>query len=367
MVSLVSELTLLVARTALGGALKNSDTRALARIGTPQQPQRLVPVLEGTELRPANGSKASDDAFPALVEQAGAAAQFAWEEFIFGKLRNPHTRAAYERAIRQFLKHCELRGKDLPSVSPRDVGDYLDGLDYAAATKKLHLSGLRHFFDTLVTRHVVVLNPAASVRGERLQVVEGKTPEISIQQARRLLRSIDTSTVIGLRDRAIIGILIYTASRVGAVAKLRVGDFYDLGEQHCLRFREKGGKQREIPVRHDLQGFISEYLIEANILEQAQASPVFRTFVRRTGVITENGMTAGDMGRMVKRRIRAAGLSARLSPHSFRVTTITDLLSQGVPLEDVQNLAGHADPRTTRLYDRRQRKVTRNIVERISV
>jgi len=70
---------------------------------------------------------------------------------------------------------------------------------------------------------------------------------------------------------------------------------------------------------------------------------------------------------MVKRRMAACGLPRRLSPHSFRVTTITDLLEQGVPLEDVQNLAGHADPRTTRLYDRRQKKITRNIVERISV
>ncbi len=110
--------------------MKNSDARSLARIGMTEQPQHLVPVSEGVELLKANVSKASDDAFPALVEQAGAAAQFAWEEFIFGKLRKPHTRSAYERAIRQFLKHCELRGKDLPGVSPRDVGDYLDGLDY---------------------------------------------------------------------------------------------------------------------------------------------------------------------------------------------------------------------------------------------
>ena len=78
-------------------------------------------------------------------------------------------------------------------------------------------------------------------------------------------------------------------------------------------------------------------------------------------------MTDNDIGRMVKRRMKAAGLPDRLSPHSFRVATITDLLTQGVPLEDVQHLAGHADPRTTRLYDRRKKKVTRNIVERISI
>jgi site-specific recombinase XerD len=70
---------------------------------------------------------------------------------------------------------------------------------------------------------------------------------------------------------------------------------------------------------------------------------------------------------VVKRRLKAAGLPTRLSPHSFRVTTITDLLEQGVSLDEVQHLAGHADPRTTRLYDRRQKRVTRNLVERISV
>ena len=308
-----------------------------------------------------------DSSVPILIERSGAAARFAWDEFIFGKIRNPHTRAAYERAIRRFLGHCEVLGKELPTVTPRDVGCYLDGLSYAPATKKLHLSAIRHFFDTLVTRHVVMLNAAASVRGERLQVVEGKTPEITIQQARRLLASINTSNLVGLRDRAVICILIYTAARVGAVASLRRGDFYDVGDQFCLRFAEKGGKSREIPVRHDLQFCINDYL-EAGALQCSESlAPLFRTAIRRTKRLTQNRMTANDMTRMVKRRMREANLPSRLSPHSFRVTTITDLLSQGVPLEDVQNLAGHADPRTTRLYDRRQRKVTRNIVERISV
>lgn len=308
-----------------------------------------------------------DSSVPTLVENAGSAARFAWEEFIYGKIRNPHTRAAYERAIRKFLSHCEVIGKKLPTVSPRDVGLYLDQLDYAPATKKLHLSAIRHFFDTLVTRHVVMLNAAASVRGERLQVVEGKTPEITVRQARTLMRSIDRTHVVGQRDHAIIAIMIYTAARVGAVATLRRGDFYDIGDQYCLRFTEKRGKSREIPVRHDLQQFIKAYLESGGLDYSDKSTPLFRTTIRRTKRLTQNGMTAGDMARMVKRRISDAGLPSRLSPHSFRVTTITDLLNQGVPLEDVQNLAGHADPRTTRLYDRRGRKVTRNIVERISV
>lgn len=82
---------------------------------------------------------------------------------------------------------------------------------------------------------------------------------------------------------------------------------------------------------------------------------------------TVNSLTSKAICELVKRRLKDAGLPTRLSPHSFRVTAITDLLAQGVLLDDMQHLAGHASPRTTRLYDRRQKKVTRNIVERISV
>lgn len=304
---------------------------------------------------------------PALIAQEGRGAQFAWDEFIYGRIRNRCTRKAYAHAVHKFLDHCRASGAALTNIMPRDVGCYLDELPLAPASKKLHLAALRHFFDALVTRHVVVLNPAASVRGERLQLVEGRTPEIGVEHARRLIASIEDSHVVGRRDRAIIGIFIYTAVRVGAVAQLTRGDFYSYADQHYLRFREKGGKSREIPVRHDLQQFLLDYLAAGSLHYTDKSTPLFRTTRGRTRQLTPLAMSADDIARMMKRRLKEAGQSNRLSPHSFRVTTITDLLSQGVPLEDVQHLAGHADPRTTRLYDRRQRTITRNIVERISV
>ena len=94
---------------------------------------------------------------------------------------------------------------------------------------------------------------------------------------------------------------------------------------------------------------------------------MFRAAVRREKRFSENRYETNDICRMIKRRLKQAGLPPHLSAHSLRVTTITDLLTQDVPLEDVQRLAGHADPRTTKLYDRRDKAVTRNIVERISV
>ncbi len=160
-----------------------------------------------------------------------------------------------------------------------------------------------------------------------------------------------------------LAVLAFTAARVGAVAKLTVKNLVHDGEQYSLRFLEKGGKSREIPVQHELEGDLRAYIRAAGITE----GPLFRTAHRKTKTLTKNAMTGVNICRMMKRRLKEAGLASHFSPHSFRVTVVTDLLEQNVRLEDVQYLAGHSDPRTTRIYDRRRRKVTRNIVERISI
>jgi integrase/recombinase XerD len=151
------------------------------------------------------------------------------------------------------------------------------------------------------------------------------------------------------------------------VARLRLGDFQHDGLQHVLRDQEKGGKRREIPVRHELERFILAYVEAVGIGGEAKESPLFRMGNGRTRKLPGTAMTSKRICELVKRRLKDAGLPSRLSPHSFRATAITDLLTQGIPLEDVQYLAGHAEPRTTRLYDRRQKKVSRNIVERIPI
>ena len=223
-------------------------------------------------------------------------------EFFSAQISNPHTRRAYARAVSEFLSWCEAQG--------------LEQLPGEAANKNQALAGLRHFFDALVRRHAAILNPFQSVRGVRNPFGDGKTPEVTVEQARQLLASIDTGHVFGLRDRAVLGTLIYTGARVGAIARLRIQDLRDQGDQRSLLFTEKIGKAREIPVRHDLDKWISAY-------------------------------------------IEGAGLPEILSPHSFRFLVVTDLLSQNVPLEDVQYLAGHAHPRTSQIYDRRRLLRTR--------
>jgi integrase/recombinase XerD len=142
-------------------------------------------------------------------------------------------------------------------------------------------------------------------------------------------------------------------------------DLVNEGNQYSLRFSEKGGKQRAIPVRHDLQVMLFEYL---ELLGEGESkdSPLFRS-MNRKGTYSELGLSGVDICRLVKRRLQLAGLPPQISLHSFRSCTATSLLLSGTPLEDVQYLLGQSDSRITKLFDRRQRQVTSNIVERISV
>ena len=225
---------------------------------------------------------------PAIVKAAGKAAGFAWEEFFQGEIANAHTRKNYVHAVRKFLAWAKTKDLELLDITPGLVGKYFQELDVAVPTKKLHLAALRKFFDRLVNRHAVVINPAATVRAERYSVVEGKTPEIQRKQAETLIKSIDTTSTEpgsrGLRDRAILAVLAYTAARVGAVAKLTFKSLRHDGTQYALRFSEKGGKSREIPVRHDLQKILLAYVQAAGITD----GPLFRTAAGKTKTLTAN-------------------------------------------------------------------------------
>jgi integrase/recombinase XerD len=295
-------------------------------------------------------------------------AAFAADEFFKASISNEHTRRAYGRIVGRFLTWCDDHKLELRNITPGLAGDYVGQLEGSAPTKNQALAALRHFFDALVQRHAVALNPFASVRGVKYSVTEGKTAELGIEQARKLFHSIDAGNVVGLRDRAVLGVLAYTGARVGAVAKLRLSDYRNLGEHRVLHFKEKGGKDREIPVRHDLAAWLNAYIEAAGITEDSKSkAPLFRAADGKRKALTFSSYGPHLMRQMMKRRLEDAGLPDLFSPHSFRVTVVTDLLNQNVPLEDVQYLAGHSSPTTTRVYDRRRRKVTRNIVERISI
>lgn len=161
---------------------------------------------------------------PDIVVDAGGGARYAWDEFFSG-IESPNTLRAYRKAVTRLLLWCEDQGLELKTILPGHVSAYMkqirkeNGKPLSKASRKLHLSAIRNFFDACVTRHAVLINPALSVKGPRLKIREGKTPPLLPKQARKLVKALDISTVVGLRDRAAIGILIYTCARVGGTQR----------------------------------------------------------------------------------------------------------------------------------------------------
>lgn len=306
--------------------------------------------------------------FPTLfAPDAPAARRFV--EFFTANIRNPNTRRAYARAAAEFAAWCGQNGlQGLREIEPVHVAAYVEGLQgrLAAPSVKLHLAALRMLFDWLVVGQVLAVNPASSVRGPKHRVRKGKTPVLTAEEARVLLDSIELSSLIGLRDRALIALMVYTFARVGAALKMRVEDVYPQGRRTWIRLHEKGGKRHEMPAHHNLEEYLHAY-IEGAALASDKKGVLFRTARGRTKSLAERPMSQPDAWRMIERRARAAGLRTRIGNHSFRATGITEYLKNGGKLEIAQQMANHESARTTGLYDRRNDQVSLDEVERIAI
>ena len=187
---------------------------------------------------------------PRLIVDAGPVAVARFLEFFAARIANRRTRAAYGRAVGQFLAWCEARGLVLTAVSPLHVAAYIRTHPGSAPTVKQHLAAIRMLGDWLVVSQVLPVNPAAAVRGPKHVVTTGATPVLSPAEARRLLEAIDTGTLVGLRDRALVSVMLYSFARVSAVIGMRRQDYFRQERRGWLRLHEKGGTRHDVPAHH---------------------------------------------------------------------------------------------------------------------
>src|ERR1700687_5486761 len=173
------------------------------------------------------------ETLPAAITAAGTHTSERFIEFFTANIRNRNTRMAYALAVRQFFDWCEQRGLGLEPIRPTTGAAYIEqlGAEMAKPSVKQHLAAIRQLFDYLVTGGILPSNPAGAVRGPKYVVKRGKTPVLSADQARQLLDSIDVTELSGLRDRALIGFMVYSFARVSAAATLRVEDYFELGNR----------------------------------------------------------------------------------------------------------------------------------------
>jgi len=287
-------------------------------------------------------------ALPALVAAAGDRAGMRFLEFFAANIRNPHTRRACARAADEFLAWCASVGvPSIGAVQPVHVASWIEAgtHELAAPSIKQRLAAIRHLFDWLVTGQVMPVDPAASVRGPRHVVTCGQTSVLDPAEARALLDSIDTSSVVGLRDRALIGLMVYSFARIGAALGMAIDDVYTQNRRLWVRLREKGGKRHAMPCHHNLEEYLTAYLDGAELRGDPKG-PLFRTIGRGTGKLTRTVLPQANAYAMIGRRAAAAGIETKLGNHSFRATGITAYLKNGGTLEKAAAMANHASTRT---------------------
>ena len=315
--------------------------------------QKLPAIRRRVMQSSKDSAKSTLSYLPEVISAAGPKVAKAFLEFFAATIRNKNTREAYLRDCSRFFAWCQEKGIAFEKVEPMFIAAYIEqmALSYPSETIKQHLSAIKKLFDFLVIKQMVPMNPAASVKGPRVNVSEGKTPTLTAEEARALLSSIDTSEVRGMRDRAIMALMLYTFARVGAVTKLKVSDFHRVGDEWHVRLREKGSKQRDLPVHPEAAGYMKSYLRNAG-LSDSPTRPFFQTTHGRSVKLSGRAMHRTEILRMIKRRTLAADLSPKICCHSFRATGITRYMDNGGRIEHAQRIAGHADARTTKLYDR---------------
>ncbi|GGM30792.1 integrase [Pseudomonas asuensis] len=306
---------------------------------------------------------------PALIHEAGDHAQLRFLEFFTSNIRNPNTRRAYGRAVSDFLQWCQEVGVgSITQVQPLHVAAWIELLSQqvSAPTVKQRLAALKHLFDWLVTGQVIPTNPAASVRGPRHTARQGKTPVLDATEARQLLDSIDVSTPAGLRDRALIGLMVFSFARIGAALAMKVEDLYIQNRRLWVRLKEKGGKRHEMPCHHQLEEYLHEYLDQTGIGNDPKG-PLFRTIKRGTDQLSNTPLHQSNAHAMVRRRAKAAGIGTQIGNHTFRATGITAYLKNGGTIEIAAAMANHSSTKTTQLYDRRRDDISLGEVERIHI
>ena len=321
-------------------------------------------IVAGGELSSASGQRHGEARLPHLIAQESPRTQERYLEFFAVTIRNPHTRRAYVAAASRFFAWVETRAPRLASVTPMLVAAYIESHPGEALTIRQHLAALRRLFDWLVTGGILPNSPVTSVRGPRMNRQVGKTPVMTGAAAAAVITAAASPTLAGLRDQALLSIMLLSFTRVGALVTLP-RSAYSAATQDgsaSLRIREKGSQERLIPLHKEAAAALDAWLTAAG--PAAPHDPLFPAIDHATYALTSRPLTTRLALKRVKRAAALAGQGGSICSHSFRATGITLFRAAGGSLEHAQQLAGHASSETTRLYDRSDTKICADELEK---
>jgi site-specific recombinase XerD len=297
-------------------------------------------------------------ASPRLLANLDQLAAIPEEEVWLASQKSARTRRAYRLDVAHFMRTLGITTpEELRLIDHRAVIAWerimREQEQAAPSTVRRRLAALSSLFKHLVRHGAATRNPVVDVQRPAINREEGSTLAFSKAQARKLLDAPPADTIAGLRDRAILSVGLQVGFRRAEIAALNVGDLHENRGFDALRVVRKGGRREALAINPQTAQRIRAYLEIAGHGDQVDA-PLFRPLRGNARAHDPAGrMDSRAIDRMVKKYAKRIGLARGYSAHSMRATFITTALENGAQLEDVQKAAGHRDPSTTKLYDRR--------------
>lgn len=330
---------------------------------TSDRPTQALDSATGTSLTPVNRSEQLPNIRPATqIEEACKS----W----LVKSPSADTRSNYSRDLAQFLVFAGFRADEverLPEIRPHHVAAWRDvllarGLANSSIVRKMTV--LRSLFSYLQTYGYVGANPAHSDFVAAPAVPrDGKTVGLTPEDCRRLLDAPSSESPTGIRDRAMLAVLAYTGCRVGELTRLRVGDYLQTGGHRVLNIRGKGGKERRVPLHAEAVERLEAWLAASEIGGDSPGAmfrpPKTSRLAGRDGFVARF-LTRRAIQSLVKNYVLSLGLDSHVTVHSLRVTALTTARERGSDIIDLQDFAGHADPRTTLSYIRSRDRLSKS-------
>jgi integrase/recombinase XerD len=258
-----------------------------------------------------------------------------------------NTSSAYQRDLGKFQAFAQKRKLSLEDVTRDDLVDFLASLyrqKLESRTVARNLVTLRNFFRFAQVQELISTDPSINLESPKIR--RSLPGYLRLEEIERLLTQPDSTTALGLRDRAMLEVLYSTGLRVSELISLRGTDLDS--KTGCVRCIGKGDKERIVPVGRKALGVVDQYLREARpeLLRQAKRGASPALFVNRRGA----ALSRVGVWKILSSYGRRAGLRVALTPHMLRHSFATHLLERGADLRSVQLMLGHADISTTQIY-----------------
>ena len=269
-------------------------------------------------------------------------------------LTSPQTIKTYNTEIRMFVAYMVGKiGKDLPEITAEDVSLYREHLigTYAAATAAKKLAVLRRFLIFTFMTGATTVNPEALRFFAKSPSVR-QDPAYNVLTEDELQRMLNAARADNYRDYVLLAVMAGCGLREAEVVGLKLSDFQDAGNDAVmLRVLGKGDKIRNVPISPDLWRLVQRFVLLSGRSLNSHADARKPLLCSRVG--KDKPLTTRSVQNIVKKYVRAAGITKPISPHSIRHTVGTNMAINEAPLLVIQQFLGHSDPKTTMRYIRR--------------